>query len=225
MNFILIDYKHAYQSDNLINYYHHHDKFFLLAVRQIKKIYHDAVIHVITNRPQKKDGLLYHYFPNLENNNYAKLHIFDLLDEPALYMDTDVLLLKRFENLPDVECFNLFQEYKNSMFLPEHMQGYTHYNTGIVWIPQPSKEIAEEIKDAKDKFLIHKNGWLNDEYPISWIVNKLKLKMITSKHVNCYRSSLSCFNEVLKNQSVHYTGSKYYKNLLLEEYRFLKIKL
>lgn len=225
MNFILVKYKHDYCIQNLVNYYKHSDRFFLLAVRQIKKIYPEAVIHVITDQPIKSNDFIYHYIEGLEKNNYAKLHIFDLLDAPTLYMDTDILLLKRFENLPNEECFHLFQEYQEMTSLPKSMQKYPHYNTGVIWIPKPSKEIAKQVKTIKNNFLIHKNGWVNDEYPISWIVHNLKMKMITDTKVNYLRSKINCFKDIFNYQSVHYTGSDYYKNLFLQEYALLNMKI
>lgn len=225
MNFILVNYKNDYCIKKLADYYTHSDKFFLLSIRQIKKIYPDAVIHVIADRLMKSNDFICHYIENLEKNNYAKLNIFDLLDEPALYIDTDVLLIKRFENLPNEECFYLFQEYQELSLLPKFMQKYTHYNTGVVWIPKPNKEISKQIKAVKNNFLIHKNGWVNDEYPISWIVHKLKMKMVKNSNINCFRSSISCFKDVLNYQTVHYTGNEYYKNLFLQEYNLLNIKI
>jgi hypothetical protein len=208
-----------------MTYYKNNERFFEIAVNQIKSFYPEAVIHVITDEPKQSNDLIYHYIKGLEKNNYAKLHVLDLLDEPAIYMDTDILLLKRFEDLPDVECFNLFQEYLDTSAIPKHMQEYTHYNTGVIWIPKPNKEIAKEIRLVRNNFLIHKNGWVNDEYPISWVVNKLGLKMVKRNDVNYYRSKIVSFNDLFKYQSVHYTGSDFLKNLLLEEYKLVKVKL
>lgn len=225
MNFILVNYKNNYTKPNLATYYKNNEKFFVLAVKQIKSLYPEAIIHVVTDEPKQSNDLVYHYIKGLEKNNYAKLHVLDLLEEPAIFMDTDILLLKRFENLPDAECFNLFQEYLDTSSLPKHMQAYTHYNTGVIWIPKPSKEIANEIRSIKNDFLIHKNGWVNDEYPISYAINKLGLKMVKQITVNQYRSKIVSFKDLFSYQSVHYTGSDYLKNLLIEEYNLLKVKL
>jgi hypothetical protein len=225
MNFILVQYKHQYKQDHLRVYYQHSEYYHDLMIEQIKTIYKDHRIHVLTNVNMKKQGVVYHFDPDLEPNNYAKLKVFGLLDEPAIYVDSDVILVRRFlpEELPTDSPFNLYQSYTDTSKLTPEMQTYPHYNTGVMWIPRPDQKIVEALLSVRNKFMIHPNGWVNDEYPISWFVKENGLKMATGGLVNRGREHLKA-SEVGKYQSVHYTGPQY-KNLLPEELARLRLKM
>lgn len=217
MNFILVQYCHQYQdSQNLKDYYSNSERHHRLMVRQIRNLYPDASIHVITDTQRKEDGVTWHYIPDLEKNNYAKLHVFSLLNEPAIYIDNDIILVRRFatEELPSQSPFNLYQTYKDVSRLTPEMQKYKHYNTGIIYIAKPSIAITDELLGLRDRFRIHKNGWVNDEYPISHFVHSHNLQMLEIDQVNKYREDIAP-EAINSYQSVHYTGCK---ELLLAEY-------
>lgn len=156
MNFILVNYQNRYDKTKLIQYYENNNLFHKIIIKQINKFHPNSNIHIVTDvKTKDKGNLFYHYIENLEKNNYAKLNVLDLLDEPSIYLDNDIILNKPF-NLPITDnSFNLFQEYKDYSKLPENMRLYKHYNTGIVQINKPDKHIAKEIRNLKDKFLIH----------------------------------------------------------------------
>jgi len=216
MKFILVQFENDYPTERLKKYYQNTDAFHELMLRQIDNLYEDYEIHVITNQRRKSTNRVrYHYFENLEKNLYAKLQVFGLLDEPAMYLDNDILLVRKFENKHLVgDPFNLYQIYDLIPLLPEHMQSYTHYNTGVMWISKPSKDITESLIGIKDYFLCHDDDWVNDEYPVSYMIGSFGFKMQLMDEVNAYRNRIS---DLTQYQSVHYTGLGC-KDTLLREY-------
>jgi len=221
MNFIMVNYTKKYEQESLIKYYEGTRKRLLLTIKRIRQLYNESKIHIITDSLEVAiDGVYWHYMPEIEKNNYAKLFIFGLLNEPAVYLDNDVILLRRFkkEELPLDSPFNLYTQYKeeDKKRVLEHGLGvnYNHYNTGVVWIPNPSRKITDELILLKDRFDIYNNGWTNDEYPISFYVHVHNLKMIESEKVNKYRSLVS---KISNEQSIHYTG-KEWKKIFFNEY-------
>lgn len=225
MNFILVNYTNDYKlSSNLGNYYRDNQKRYEIIIKRLKKLYPECKIHVITDKKNLHNVESY-IFPNLPRNNFAKLYIFGLLNEPAIYIDNDILLIKKFlpDDLKTENAFNLFAEYRNADYksLSKFIKlKYKHYNTGVVFVNKPDKNITKEMLHLSKDFLIHKNGWVNDEYVISYYVHKYNLNMNLSNKINKYRSDIK-FNELLSYQSVHYTGES--KELFFKEYIPVKL--
>jgi len=221
MNFIMVNYTNKYEKENLIKYYEDTKKRQALTIKRIRQVYNNAKIHIVTDSLDDINyDVNYHYMPEIEKNNYSKLLIFGLLKEPAIYLDNDVILLRKFteEELPFDYPFNLYAKYQEEdtkKVLEQGLgEGYHHYNTGVVWIPKPSKKITDELMLLRDRFNIYNNGWTNDEYPISFYVHAHGFKMFESEKVNRYRNLVS---KISDEQSIHYTG-KEYKKLFLKEY-------
>lgn len=64
---------------------------------QLRRLYPRTKVHVITNFSGLKSELgVYIHHADLEHNFLNKFRIFELLDEPAMYLDLDVVLLDRF---------------------------------------------------------------------------------------------------------------------------------
>jgi hypothetical protein len=222
MNIILVQYEREkeWTTGNLQHYYRYSWKFYDLMIKQLNRVYEKPRIHVLTNRKlEPKPNVIYHIDEGIEQSNYAKLYVFGLLDEPAMYIDNDILINRPFEakHMPDVP-FNIFQPYhsQNQHSLPERMRCYPHFNTGIIWIGQPSNVLMHEIMFYRDLFRNYPE-WVNDEFPISYYIMKKKLEMQLDPSVNQYREDVNTKEERDKCQSVHYTG-KEFKDLLVPEY-------
>jgi len=229
MNFILVNYKHNFYQNNLLKYYQMTEQRHKFMLKQIDRLYDHYHIHVITNLNNTDEAnvnITYHRILDLECNNYSKLRVFGLLTEPAMYVDNDILLTRRFaqEELVCDTPFNIFTEYNKPNLLPKKLRSYTHYNTGIIWIPRPDKEISKELLYMKKEFDIHDNGWVNDEYPISYFIKDNNLKMSTIDAVNEYREEIS-FNQIFDFQSIHYTGCQSTKDSMMKEEKMLRLKI
>lgn len=224
MNFILVHYKTEYTSAKRMYYYNNLDLYHDLMIWQISNLYANEKfeIHVITDVPKRStENIIYHSFPDLVKNNHAKLNIFGLLDKPAMYLDNDIILMRKFEekHLPNDSAFSLYQGFDimREWKWPSFMYDYTHYNSGMVWIPKPDKEITKTLFKFKDIFTIHEGGWANDEFSISFFVHKFNMKMPVLPEVSAYRK----FSKIplTKCQSIHYAG---FKELFLPELKLLK---
>lgn len=223
MNFILVHFKAEYSLPRLQEYYKDIDLFHDLMIEQIQRLYNDCKIHVITNVDKKSTNkVIYHYSDLVEASNYAKLRMFGLLNEPAMYLDNDIILNRKFEEryLITDNAFNMYQEYDVPLpkGMPDWMFNYPHYNSGIIWIPKPDEEITKALFNIVKYFPVHEGGWGVDEYPIAFFINAFNLKMKLFPEVNAYRKSTKlALNEC---QSVHYAGIK---ELFLEELRYFLI--
>lgn len=129
-DFILVHYHgngHAVFRDRLLN----------IMLLQIHSMYKYATTHIITNLNNIKinhNKVALHYFPKMKGHWGDKLRAYGLLDKPAMYLDTDVLLVKPFQ-ASHLETNCDFRVYRNC----GHFNGFKHdwYNNGIVWIKNP----------------------------------------------------------------------------------------
>lgn len=221
-DFILVQYDHCFDKPNLIGYYRFSERMHQLIVKQIRSLYPHANIHLITNRPRPSPDIISHIQPDLEPNNYAKLRIFDLIDEPAMYLDNDILLVRPFDQDHLLgRPFNLYQKYspENMSRLPEGQRGYPHFNTGIVWVSEPSHSLRREMESRRDEFRIYQS-FVNDEYPVSDYIEDAGGHMNLIREVNFPRSDVGeC--SIRDFQSLHYTGMDD-KSGLFDDYFQLK---
>ena len=217
MNFILVYFKTVYGLDRLNDYYKDVDLYHDLMIEQIGRVYDDYKIHVITNvdRPST-NRVIYHYSDMVEPSNYAKLRMFGLLDEPAMYMDNDIILMRKFEDkhLKTDNAFNMFQEYDVALpkGMPPWMLEYPHYNSGVVWIPKPDPEITKAMFQIVKYFPVFESGWGVDEFPMAYFIHSFGMKMNTFPEVDAYRKSTKV--PLTECQTIHYAGVK---ELFLEE--------
>jgi hypothetical protein len=246
-NFILIKYtKKSLDAPDHIKYVPKigdwndcQETMFRIMIEQLNYFYPKSTIHIITNEKNKNTNrLIWHYNPNLETNHNTKLMIYGLLDAPAMYIDTDILIVRPFkaQHLSTSSPFNLYQ-YSNQRNLQNlcrkklELTSDKQYNCGLVWIPRPSKQIVAELWNIKnsyfnDRELIEQQHafYNNDEHPISYFVAKYNLHMKMFKIVNAFRYKYR--EEELPNmQSIHYTGIKN-KALFTKEYKsFCKMRV
>lgn len=243
-NFILIKYrkrsldapKHVKGAPKLSDWNDYQEMMFRTMLDQLNFFYPKAAVHVLTNEPNNDniENVVWHYRPEIEANHSAKLLLYSLIDKPAMYLDTDILIAKPFSprHLQTAHPFNIYQLSHTSrnlqtltrMPLEHHVT--KQYNCGVIWIARPSKQITEELKTIKEEYFndkewIERHGaWFNnDEHPVSYFVAKYGMKMKIFPRVNAFRRNLKK-RDIFKMQSIHYTGVKK-KELFVKEYKEL----
>ena len=199
-------------------------KFINYTIKQIRHFYKNANIHVICkdkNHPilqkNKKEIILHEL--DLKATCIDKLNIYGLLDEPSMHIELDVLLVRPFEkhHLETKNPFNVFKRYDNvNHFILTKKQNFPMYNTGIIWIQEPSKDLENEMK------LIYKNNFSEkkmffdiDEFPVSKFIYDNKLDMDLYWEVNHLNErdgygmpKILSIEEMKKYQSIHYPTTK-----------------
>jgi hypothetical protein len=242
-NFLLVKYSKKNLND-IPSYVEHstkvdlwnstQDTMFSTMVSQLNFFYPKATVHVLTNERHKNlKKLIFHYRPELEPNHTAKFELYSLIDAPAMYLDTDIILVRNFarRHLTTSGPFNLFQlsSTRNLQTLcrkPLPAVADRQYNCGMIWIPRPSIAITEELKALKAEFFDEKDwiesnkAWFNnDEHPTSLLIAKYGLPIKQYNEVNSFRSKCK-YTDIFNMQSIHYTGVRN-KKLFVKEYKEL----
>lgn len=193
-------------------------------IKQLQYYYPKAFIHVLTNQNINKQKNLIVYKKELENNHCCKFLIYDLLDEPAMYLDCDVIIKRTFnqseiETTYPVKFFRKSGECDFSKLSHKINKTLEIYNAGIVWIAQPKNLLTEQLKNIEKKFfndkeLIKNNGYwpYNDEYSIAYFCDVKNWRFADSQTVNVYPN-----NPHDNLQSIHYTGISN-KKIFLKDY-------
>src|SRR6185437_9398649 len=100
-NFVLVWFKRRWRSDQEVRRHQFAERFNELMQFQIRSFYPRAAIHILTNDEsvcRRERNVIYHLRKDMIPNLFSKLHIFGLLDEPAMFLDGDILLRKPFED-------------------------------------------------------------------------------------------------------------------------------
>lgn len=187
-----------------------HLRLFYQLKHQIKILYPNATLHVITNEKINNDKkIIYHYF-DFECSHVIKLFMYGLLSEPSVYLDSDIVLYKKFkkEHLETNNDFNFYWYIDTNLqqFSPVDLPiKFTKlYNAGIVNICNPMKKTTNDMFDIHYKYFNTGSCHVTDETSASIYVALNDLKMIEKKEVNVQRTI--CENDFYKQQSVHYVG-------------------
>lgn len=204
--------------------------FLLLSLNRIVELYPESKIHILTNQRisiSKKARIYQHVVEDLPRNHLAKFMIYNLLDEPCMYLDTDIILNRRF-NEEDLQCegkFNMFRSYHLKR-LADYLgiDDFIAYNAGIVWIKEPSAKLVSEFET------IHRNIFCDmpklarhglnqnvDEFSISYYCRKNCIKMNLSEAIGKPRGQIQSKDELIKYQSLHYMHLQF-KMKMIEEY-------
>lgn len=240
-NFILIKYRKdnydapssvKHKLPSLDKWNELQDIIFETAISRLHLFYPDSTIHIITNETNKKnsDKIIFHQ-DDVPTNWSTKLLVYGLLDVPAMYLDTDILLLKPFEekHLRTAAPFNLYEmtSLRNLQMLSKKKLEFTckgQFNCGMIWISRPSKAIVEELQRIKKEYFNNKDLieskklWFhNDEYTVTYFVKKYNMKMKFFPGVNVFRDRCQ-FEDISSFQSVHYASIDG-KKLFLKEYK------
>lgn len=214
-NFILFYYNKSYVNIEHKRYFSQTPLMFKCIKNQIKFFYPNSYIHVLTNcKLEEERMVVYHFNNNLSGLN-DKLETYGLLNEAAMYVDLDIILTRPFsqEHLQTSHSFNLYREYteENCKQLTPSQKKYTHYNSGVVWIPEPSQKLKNELVEISKSINSYRE---NDEYAVSYYVHDKKWQMRTNDQVNVIRND---FKNITNAQSIHYTGRE--RELYLNDYK------
>ena len=250
-NFILVHYrrdafdnmpeyeKKANGNIDMVAWADIHFRLLRQQIAQIRSMYPRAKIHLITSELNVPSNVICHWSPASPKNHICKLAIYDLLDEPAMYIDSDILLLRPFEeqHLTTTNSFNTYRSHSTYDFrkvaskeLPFHIP--CQPNAGMVWIPKPSKALAQELYEIhsdyfndKQRFLDN-NYWAdNDELALAFYIQKHQIKMNEFRDVSVPRSWPN-LGDIRQYHSIHYTGIETsWKKLCLVEYTEYKRKM
>ncbi len=243
MNFILIKYKKkieintknkVFTTKDFSTYLNSQDIFFEIMQKQILHYYPNAHIHVLTNDSKnckEKSNTTFH-FKNFQSNHTCKFLLYGLLNEPALYLDCDIVLLSEFtnEHLNTDNSFNLFsisRHFNLQTISYKLLPVATNilFNAGIIYIKKPDVAIVNDLLELNEKFfsdqqyIESKNEWPNnDEYALSLYIKIKNIKMQLHNDVNVLRFSIDSKELTNKKiQSLHYTGIKA-KNQIKQEF-------
>lgn len=251
-NFILIRYKRR-GWDNMPQYIHEkyakmnmdewdevQENLLKQQIQQIKNFYPKCNIHLITNDKSRIDSsLIIHYFPEMQSNHVSKLKIYGLINEPAMYLDNDIIINKRWNEEQlftknEMNLYGISKSYDVQSLacdkLPAQMN--QHYQGGVIWIKSPSKKLSDELFEIHEKYFSDKQKIKNqgrwadsDELPISLYAKKNKIEMKLDSTISVNRVTLN--KSELKNyQSIHYTGIDIeVKKLCLKEYKEINTKI
>ncbi len=242
-NFLLIKYgkknlndipSHVGVSPKVDDWNEWQEKMFRTMLSQLNFFYPKATVHVLTNEKHKDlKKLVWHYRPDLEPNHTAKFELYSLIDAPAMYLDTDIIIVRNFNKrqLTTKSPFNLYQlsSTRNLQTLcrkPLPAEAKQQFNCGMIWIPRPNIAITQELRSLKEEFFDEKDwieanrAWFNnDEHPTSLLIAKYSLTMNQFREVNSFRSKCK-YDDIFQMQSIHYTGVRN-KKLFVKEYREL----
>jgi hypothetical protein len=188
-------------------------------VSQIKSFYPDSRIHVLTNTDVDLPECEIHR-KDFGSNHTVKFEIYSLLDEPAMYMDCDIVMHRRFKD-EELACNTPFKLFNTSMtinlskiaaddgFFSVPDRDYQVYNAGMIWVPRPDEAITKRLQLIErvvfcDKEKIKAQGlWpYNDEYALTYMLHMDGISFPNSPSVNL----VSWSDEHSDVQTVHYTG-------------------
>jgi hypothetical protein len=239
-DFILIRYKKpslspppnaTFTEEEKQTYLDSHESSFLKMVNQIRRFYPKTRIHVLTNmEDQPVSDLIYHK-KNFWPDHTCKFLLYNLLDRPAMYIDTDILLLKPFQEKHmagrPFNCFaiSLLENLQEMSSKPLPVPVNAIYNAGLMWIAEPSQKIVDEITTlhhtyfSDQRFMSNHNKWsCVDEYALSLYIAINKLNMLLDDKTNVPRHRIQKPHR--KYQSIHYTGIRT-KELFQQEFDLL----
>lgn len=192
-----------------------HKNLINLCIKRIKDLYPKATIHLITDKKRNWTNVIEHVFDNM-NDHTAKFAMYGLLNDPAMYIDSDVLLVKPFskKHLDIDSPINPYDFNHINTFI-WNGEVYNHYHSGVVYVKNPSQAMQKEIEYLynvafKDTDILDGKS-INDEYAMSMFISKRKLNItIFPGEVNVmYHERFNDLKEMMKCQSIHYVGPKH----------------
>ncbi len=243
-NFLLLYYssrdmssfakKPTYPKDEFSDLYEKMQRPFLdISIQRISKLYPKSKIHILTNEKivfnENEYEIFQHVNKDLPRNHLAKLKIYSLLNEPCMYMDSDILLNRQFSE-DDLRCSSRFKLFRGSL-MPRianylHLDNFKLHNAGIVWIKEPGVDLTDSFEQIhqeifSDHMQLSQHG-LNenvDEFSIAYWCMKNNLQMETEDLVGKPRGQIDHFVNVPKYQSVHYMHLEFKLKFIKEFYQ------
>jgi hypothetical protein len=227
-NFILIKYDKTAGDDlqSGVDYNYHRlvqERLFDFMVDQLQRIYPRSYIHVITDKPIARGKMLISHCLSFPHNYLNKFLVWDLLDEPSMYLDTDIILHYPFlrHHIITENSFNLYnyfdQNIQEGSRIPFVRPVLKHYNCGIIWIAKPSKGFSDVLLKIHEKYFsddeyLVANGMMpnQDEHAVSFYVETTELEMKLFPEVN----HKGWNKGLLFVQSSHFPGRRLKKQLM-----------
>lgn len=185
---------------------------------QIARIYPDATLHVITNVARPDHGhVVYHHF-EAKANHLIKFQMYGLIDEPAMYMDCDIVIVSPFHGgHTEFACpagyFTVTRDLIDIQdAASEPLPGDARWpvNAGMVWIGEPSKKIVNDLVSLHGRYFSDPDRVpyeIADEHAATLYWSMAGVDPV--RHVpgtNVPRSGLRGAGDILRQQTVHYTG-------------------
>lgn len=251
-NFLLLKYKRKelitppndqFSKDEKELYLQCQDVLFYRTIDQIQFFHPKAHIHVLTNENLiSTDKITFYIHREVWTNLICKFKLYSLIQEPALFIDLDVIFTKP---MPPIEHYSNYpfcffntswgkplQEY-SAKKLPVNQN--VIYNSGITWINNPHKNITNELLNlheiyfSNSELIYSKNLWPdNDEHALSLFIGINKYIMPLNDEINMSRNKLQKLHmeinteTIKKFQSIHYNGITT-KQKMIKEYKFYEI--
>lgn len=213
-----------------------HRRLIELSKSRIRELYPKSEIHLIVDKKYNFEGVTEHVFEDMSPEHTSKLLMYNLLDEPAMYMDSDVLLVKPFDK-SHIEVESPINPYNlnHRKVFDWNGQKYPYYSASVVYVSQPSEKIQREIQELHEKEFLYIKGTLgikggthpltstNDEFSMSLYINQQgwEIKLFPDE-VNVGRiraAKEGGLPRIMKCQSVHYSGPKHLYEPELNEIR------
>jgi hypothetical protein len=254
-NFILIKFlrkdwllptqgPHALTTEQIKSYEDSQNVLLYRAIEQIKYFHPSSNIHILTNDETItfEDNKIIKHYKNETWNLLCKLQLYGLLEEPAVFIDSDIVFVKPLSNLEDYYKYPFYffnrswveklSFYSNNLPVENNIV----YNSGVVLINKPSQKLVAELQNLHNEYFNDVNFILsnnkipyNDEHAPSLyaLLNNYKMPIENSK-INVMRNRLKKLNITLneKNinqfQSIHYSGLVN-KTLMIQEYPLFPI--
>lgn len=198
---------------------------------QLKKMYPLATVHVITDEKFEDRGqVVCHHFPDMPKNHNCKFEAFGLLDEPAMFLDNDLVIVRPWEQ-KHIECAGPINFYRRDTRMIPLAQvaddvpfpEFQRHVGGITYIKNPSKDLVAELKGIRERYFSNQDRmfaarlWMdNEEHTLSFFVRYHSIPMSLWDEINYDRKWLAGFDEIRNYHTVHWTGMD--KALFLEEY-------
>ncbi|MHA1948299.1 MAG: hypothetical protein ACW99G_03525 [Candidatus Thorarchaeota archaeon] len=222
------------------------EKFLTQYIKQISKLYPGSKIHVITDDKDRKSygNVVFHHKDPIPGH-LIKLYAYSLLDEPAMYTDTDIIFMSKFTNRHLI-CSGNFNVYNRRSYETKELplQQFSdkklpcdveyHYNAGVIWIPEPDKKVTDSLFNMHYEYFSNNRriaaygGCENsDEYPLALYIAQNRLGMNICNDVCKNRAGIDWIDRE-KYQSLHYTFVELekvlnIKSLCFKEYKKLNV--
>ena len=205
--------------------------FLNLCLKRIFDLYPNSKVHILTNKKiairSSLRNVYQHIDSDLPRNHLAKLKLYNTIDEPCLYMDTDIVLHRRFLE-SELHCpgqFKMFQSYRMEKLAAYlDLSDFLAYNAGMIYIKEPSSQLVSDFEDIQknvfcdlpklDKHDLPQNV---DEFAVSYWCMKNNIVMNPSPSVSFPRAHIKSLEQLVNYQSVHYMHLKY-KLMLVDEF-------
>lgn len=189
--------------------------FLRLTIKKLNYFYPNGKIHILSNKIAKFNykNIIWHVDEQMPRNHLAKFKIYNLLKDPAMYLDTDIILNEKFPASAS-NCknqFNMFRKYESRRLENYLRDGpISAYNAGVIWINNPSLDLQLELEEINQNVFCNNEKLLQnnmpkncDEFALAYYCMKHKITMDLDEKISKPRFQIE-LKDFKKYQSVHY---------------------